>query len=648
MAGPRSGSARARLAVLLTLAFLPIGAIALVQAHRMAEQAREMSERALLGETLRAAAAQREVIRTAQGQARALVPLVRDVAAAPDRCAELMARVVEGAAALRFAGFVGADGRLDCASDGARRDLSGTALFAALGGEPRVESGITGPTGGLLPVAEALLVMQPVWGRVRPVPGGAPEEVPLGTILLALPRGALISGELIPGETDAPLELLTFDRHGEVLWSSPLPPGATVGPADEARAARLPEGGDLGAFIGQPAHAMTLRSGEGDRRAYAVVPVIEGELMTLGAWLPGTLFAGPGVGPIALGALLPALMWALSLLVAFVAVNRMILSPLGALRGRMQSFTAGARALPPFRLSRAPDELRELADSFDAMTARIVSDETRLEKAVHDQQVLLKEVHHRVKNNLQLIASILNMQIRQHHDSDARAVLRRVQDRVMSLATVHQHLYQTPSLSALRADLLLSEIVNRKLAEAGAVTEDVAVEVRLEPVRLYPDQAVPLALFVGEAVTNVLHHVGRPPDGARPWLRIGLAREKDGAVTLEVANSGGTRLREEQREHRAGLGTRLMAAFASQLEGDLDRTEGDASGAPWRIALAFRPEGFAPQAAAPADAAPGAAGETAAEERDTEIADRGASGRSASEPAAPRRAEAGGRPFEGP
>ena len=612
----RRGSARARLAVLLTLAFLPIGAIALMQARGMADQAREMSERALLGETLRAAAAQREVIRTAQGQARALVPLVREVAGAPERCSELMAQVVEGAATVRFAAFVGARGRLDCASDGRRRDLSGTALAAAAGAAARVEAQAEGPLADRLPVAEALVVLQPVSGPARPVPGGATAPVPIGTILLALPRAALVSGDLIPGETDAPLEVTTFDRAGEVLWSSPLPPGATVGPAEAARAARLPAGRALASFVGAPAHALTVRSGEGDRRAYAVVPVIEGELMTLGAWQPGTLFADPGAQPLTLGVVLPVSMWALSLLVAFGAVNRLILSPLGALRGRMQAFTEGARTLPPFRLTRAPDELRALADSFDAMTARIAADESRLEKAVHDQQVLLKEVHHRVKNNLQLIASILNMQIRQQRGDEARDVLRRVQDRVTSLATVHQHLYRTPALSALRGDRLLSEIVNRKLAEGGAATDAVAVEVRLDPVHLYPDEAVPLALFTGEAVANALLHVGRPAGGERPWLRIALSRSLDGEVVLELANSGGAPLRAVPSEPRAGLGMRLMAAFASQLEADLDRQEGDAGGAPWRIALTFRPGGFtepeppgedAPAALPSADAAPAAA-----------------------------------------
>ena len=627
----KHGSARLRLTVLLTLALLPLGVIAVLQSREMAGQAREMAERALLGETIRAAAAQREVIRTAQGQARALVPLMREAAGDRARCAALMGQVVDAAESVAFAGFLDADGRLRCTSDASVPELPDDLAGRLRGGPARVEAG-PDLAGALLPEARALLVLQPVEppptpgdgaraeALPRPLQGGAPARgaeagapddfagPALGTILLALPRAALLSGELIPGDEDLPLELTTFTRTGDVLWSSPSAPGTIVGSPEAARAARLPADRPLTDFVGLPAHGLTARSGAGDRRTYAVVPVIEGELVTLGSWQPGSLFAAPATGPVALGVLVPLAMWGLSLVVAFVAVNRMILIPLSALRERMRAFTEGARMLPPFRLTRAPDELRHLAETFDSMTTRIVADEARLEKAVHDQEVLLKEVHHRVKNNLQLIASILNMQIRQHRTPENRAVLRRVQDRVMSLATVHQHLYQTPALSALRVDALLGEIVNRKLAEAGPLGEELDVAVRFAPVRLYPDQAVPLALLLGEAVNNVFHHVGRPPGGARPWMRIELRQGAGGLVTLDVVNTGGTSVTETQSEHRAGLGLRLIDAFASQLEGDLTREEGSAEGSPWRLRLSFTAQGFtAGEAAQGAEAAPGLA-----------------------------------------
>ncbi|MEL6206789.1 MAG: histidine kinase dimerization/phosphoacceptor domain -containing protein [Pseudomonadota bacterium] len=612
----RRGSARLRLTILLTVALLPLGVIAVMQARGMATQAREMSERALLAETIRAAAAQREVIRTAQGQARALLPALRQVIGDPAACSALMEQVVAGVGEVAFAGFLDVAGHLDCTSDGTRHDVSGTPAFEALsklGGKARVETKRHDAGLRIVPIPEALLVLQPVPNLSRAqeiTPGSgleagdgtsqegdtgyaAKNDTPwLGVVLLALPRDALVSADLIPGEAAAALDLTTFNAAGEILWSSPSPPGAVVGSAEAAQTGRLPEGAELAEMVGLPAHAVTVPSGGGDRRAYAIVPVIEGELTTIGSWPPDSVFA-PALGSaLTLGVMLPLAMWALSLLVAFVALNTMILRPLGSLRGRMQGFTDGARTLPPFRLEGAPDELRELAQTFDAMTDRIVSDETRLEKAVHDQEVLLKEVHHRVKNNLQLIASILNMQIRQHRSEESQSVLRRVQDRVMSLATVHQHLYQAPSLSTLRVDTLLSEIVNRKLADAGRLMSELQVDMKMDRVNLYPDQAVPLALLTGEAVSNAISHLGRPSDGTPPWLRLRLAQRPGGQVALEVSNSGGERLRDDQLRYRAGLGTRLIEAFASQLGGTLALRSGDAEGAPWDLDLVFAPVGF--------------------------------------------------------
>jgi len=589
----RRGSARLRLMVLLTLALLPVGVIAVVQARGMAEQARAMSQRALLGETIRAAAAQREVIRTAQGQARALVPLLRQVADDPGACARLMAQVVEVVDLVGFAGFVAPDGRLVCTSAPGGAAPPGAPALADLVArrEARVA---TGDLPDLIAAAPGVMVLQPVLGhrpdaapRAAALPGPV---VDFGTVVLSLPRASLLGADLIPGLGEAPVQLTTFDRAGAVLWESPVAPGAAVAPPEEARARMLPADTALAAHADSPAHGFTARSGAGEMRAYAVVPVIEGELVTLGAWPPGTPFSAAPERQITLSMALPLAMWALSLAVAFVAVNRLVVAPLGALRGRMQAFTAGARTLPPTRLDRAPDELAALGESFDAMVARIVSDERRLARAVQEKEVLLREVHHRVKNNLQLIASILNMQIRQHRAPESRAVLRRVQDRVMSLAIVHQHLYETPSLAAMKVDSLLAEIVNRRIAEAGPLMAGVRVETRFAPVRLYPDQAVPLALLLGEAVTNVLYHVGRPEDGGAPWVSIVLAGpEADGAVTLSVSNSGGAALRSDQADHRAGLGTRLIAAFATQLAGDLTRQEGDGAGRPWRLSLRFRP-----------------------------------------------------------
>ncbi|MFD2440547.1 histidine kinase dimerization/phosphoacceptor domain -containing protein [Paracoccus kondratievae] len=102
-----------------------------------------------------------------------------------------------------------------------------------------------------------------------------------------------------------------------------------------------------------------------------------------------------------------------------------------------------------------------MSQTFHNMARILIRDEEAMEAAVNEKTVLLKEVHHRVKNNLQLIASIINMQIRVIDHDDARRVLRSVQDRVASLATIYRNLYQAEHLDSVHADRLIKDIINQ-------------------------------------------------------------------------------------------------------------------------------------------------------------------------------------------
>ena len=120
----------------------------------------------------------------------------------------------------------------------------------------------------------------------------------------------------------------------------------------------------------------------------------------------------------------------------------------------------------------APGELVELADAYGMMVDTILQDEAEMEDMVHQKEVLLREVHHRVKNNLQLIASIMNMQMRQARTLEARDLMKSLHDRVMSLATVHRGLYQTSGLTDVRANELMDDILRQlvRMAAAPAVS----------------------------------------------------------------------------------------------------------------------------------------------------------------------------------
>nr|WP_289847563.1 sensor histidine kinase [Celeribacter halophilus] len=221
-----------------------------------------------------------------------------------------------------------------------------------------------------------------------------------------------------------------------------------------------------------------------------------------------------------------------------------------------------------------PRELREIDEAWHDLADTVIRDEAELEDNIHDKSVLLKEVHHRVKNNLQLIASIVNMKVRKARTPEARFALKEVQGRVMSIATVHRSLYETTTEGRVRADELLGSTIG-KLIRAGVGHETGLKSAETyEPVVLYPDQAVPLSLLAAEASTNALKYVGRPTGGA-PYVYVSLTQIAPDMARLAIENSKGVAIVPPEQVSGTGLGSNLIKAFAQQLGGKLTVEEDD-------------------------------------------------------------------------
>ena len=241
----------------------------------------------------------------------------------------------------------------------------------------------------------------------------------------------------------------------------------------------------------------------------------------------------------------------------------------------MRRFALGERSAQSLRLDAPPGELADAERAFNRMALIISDAEARREADLRDKEVLLKEVHHRVKNNLQLIASIMNMQARNARSPETKQMLAGLQQRVRGLAMLHRTLYTTPELTTVDGADLIRTVVNDVTQALDA--DDLALEMSLDRVDLYPDQAVPLSMLLAEAVTNAVKHIGRAPDG-RTAIDVSLVTEDDGRVRVSVSNTKGERLPGRQPPHEdepSGLGTRLMAAFVAQLDGSAETEETD-------------------------------------------------------------------------
>ncbi|ULB11149.1 HAMP domain-containing protein [Cereibacter azotoformans] len=542
-----------RMAFLLALALLPLGAISVAQSHAVLREAEARSEAALTGETMRAAEHEVRLIQKAQGAAAALAEVVRPLLATGEACDNALQDVREASQIYEVVGFVGNDMRMTCSSIGQEQDMSDseTAAFALRAGEPLLQVNPTGRISGKSVVIASNPVMD-TSGRQ------------LGVLAISLPHGALI-GQPSLSSGQVPPVLITFNGAGDILTSSAgFELGRQLLPRDRSLAALAGESRSI---------AFTALTESGGERVYSIVPIIPEQLYALGSW-PAGGEAGLWIRTLPAFAL-PSLMWLACLLVTWLAAERMIVRPIRHLRKAILDFAKGSRVVDPQDYADAPQEIRQLAEAFARMTDTILHDEAELEDMVHQKEVLLREVHHRVKNNLQLIASIMNMQMRQARTPEAKGLMKGLQDRVMSLATIHRGLYQTTGLTDIRADELLSDIVRQVVNLATGPGRRIAVHTDFGDVRLTPDQAVPLALLLTEALTNVMKYAGAPA-GETPRLDVSLRREDAAMAVLDVTNSVGIGPPSpETAAMGTGLGAQLLAGFAQQIGGEvrIDRTE---------------------------------------------------------------------------
>lgn len=561
-----------RLAALLTIALLPIGLIAVAQSWRTISESRRVSDAALLGRTAEAAAAERTLFLTTFGAAEALSDSVIALIDDTEACSALLQSFVRQSGLVAFAGFTEPDGMQRCISSGDPLDASHTIAFKRMAKDPHT----------FIMASEANpRVKEPNVQIRRPVLSG---DRYLGYLYFAIPKRSidLIHG-YVSSETRRPA-VVTFNSAGEILTST-LEPGAIQ--------EQLPQGLDLTDATRNLDQVFRGVNNEGQDRVFAVVPVIRGQVYAIGSWgLRDEISSPRGIFT---AMLYPLLMWAVSLIVAYMAVHRLVIRHVREMRGQMRRFALGQRDAAPDVLTDAPAEILEVSQTFRNLARIVIRDEDALEASLQEKTVLLKEVHHRVKNNLQLIASMMNMQIRRVKEPSARRVLKSVQNRVMSLASVHRSLYQAEQLSAARVDTLLSEILNQLLMVASDPRHQIDVRQEFSDVTLYPDQAVPLALLATEAVTNALKYMGHPSKD-RPWIRVSLSEPEPGVALFVVENSVGTELvRDQEHESQAastGLGGQLIQAFVIQLDGEL--LESAVEGEVYRLAVRFAIQGFTP------------------------------------------------------
>ena len=213
---------------------------------------------------------------------------------------------------------------------------------------------------------------------------------------------------------------------------------------------------------------------------------------------------------------------------------------------------------------------------------RISDQNTVIRQALADKELLLKEIHHRVKNNLQLVSSLLSLQSGHVSDPVAADALQLSKSRVRSMALIHQRLYTGNEVSTrIDAADYLDKLAREVLSTHLPPDAHVALHTELLPVELDIERLIPLGLFANEAITNAAKYAYR--DGEEGQLTVALQRTADDRLRFSVTDDGPGRAATTDHEE-SGFGSLLMAALTEQLHGTLEVT---ASAAGTRVALDF-------------------------------------------------------------
>lgn len=184
-----------------------------------------------------------------------------------------------------------------------------------------------------------------------------------------------------------------------------------------------------------------------------------------------------------------------------------------------------------------------------------------LRQTLDAQTALQRESDHRVKNNLQLISSLLQLQARRTQDDGAREALKAIQARMSAVSAAHRHVARDDGREWVQADNLIRDVVGDLALGAGR--DDVRFELRLEPIRVAARDGAPLALIANELVGNALRH-GCPAGPCR--VEVELARTADG-YRFAVADDG---VPGAPAGVRPGVGMTICQLLAQQLHGRLD------------------------------------------------------------------------------
>ena len=391
-----------------------------------------------------------------------------------------------------------------------------------------------------------------------------------------------------------------LDPHGALICGDPIAPVAHPGHVDRGIAAAIlpdrglvlsipgPRGGNTArAFFPAPflsaiaapatratAYGSVLTDGDDNELVLQSIPgerplerleTLRIDLGVAGLALRTTTRSAPITPSFVVALLLPLLMWAAAAGIGWFVVDHLLIRPLRRLRAAVAAFKPGEIIDPVAITSLPAQEIRELGDTFRAISRTVALHEAGLAEGLVRQTKLTREVHHRVKNNLQVISSLINFHARGARSADATAAYASIQRRVDALAVVHRnHFAELEENRGLNLRPVIGELAANIRATAADTSTGMRITLDVDPYLVNQDVAVALAFLITESIElatscdpSAQIRVAVKPsdtDPAKAVLRVVSRALVDGDLLQELVKSRYGRVMEGlSRQLRAPL-----------------------------------------------------------------------------------------------
>jgi len=218
------------------------------------------------------------------------------------------------------------------------------------------------------------------------------------------------------------------------------------------------------------------------------------------------------------------------------------------------------------------------------ITTRKLAEE-QINASLEEKTVLLREIHHRVKNNLQVVSSLLSLQADTVQEDQSRQVLQDSQNRIRSMGLIHEMLYQSDDLAQINTAQYIPKVVHNLFSVYGGLTNQISLNIEVEELLLNLDSAIPCGLVINELVSNALKHAFPPedeyPSGKKPAIRVQFRQKSRNQYELTVSDNGVGLPRNFKWQNSESLGLQLIRILTEQLDGMV--TVGNDAGASFQI-----------------------------------------------------------------